>query len=141
MKTGKKRRCAVSNEIFEKMKFKFDATYKEFREVITAVNTIRASLIVEHEEGHNLPNNLGRVIILKRKTNRKKLYSMTRPGVRIYNHHSFGFVYKVHHKDRILMRYPELYKFRPHRKNIKMPLKDYIDSGEKEYYHFSDYYN
>lgn len=142
MKTGQKRRSTLSRDTFNKMKFKegFDAKYEEYRTAIKAINKVRAAEIVDHEEGHVLPNNLGRVIILKVKPKIKKLYSMTRPGNRIFNLHSFQYIYKVHHKERLLLRYPELFKFRPHRANIKMPLYDNIMSGDKEYYKLSDYF-
>lgn len=144
MKTGIARKCAVSALMFKTLKFKFDADYKEFSKVIRAINKLRAANVIEKEGGEPLPMNLGRVIILKRKPKQTKLYSST-SGVgvprRIFNMHSFGYVYKVWHKERILMRYPELYKFRPHRANIKVPLYNNIMEAKKEYLKLNDYYD
>ena len=140
MKTGEKRMSAVSAKTYKTAKFKFETTFKEFKAVTAVMNKLRAAEVVDNEIGATLPNNLGKIIILKRKPKITKLYSMTRPGTRIYNNHSFQFIAKVCHKERLLMRYPELYKFRPHRANIKMPLYDRMISGQESYFKVSDYY-
>lgn len=140
MKTGKRRKNACNRKAFEAHKFKSEVTFEQYKQVIKALNTIRSQVIVDKEEGYSLPSNLGRIVILKAKPRVKNVYSMTRPGTRIYNLHSFGYVYRVFHKERILMRYPVLYKFRPHRQNIKVPLYNNIMNGVKDYYRQSDYY-
>ena len=139
MKSGQKRKSSCGKELFEtKGKFKFEASYKEYREVMKRLNTLVCQTILNNEEGYSLPYNLGRLIILGTKPRVKNVYSMTQPGTRITNIHSFGWIYRVFHKERILIRYPELYKFRPHRENLKVPINVAIVKEGKSYIKQSD---
>lgn len=129
-----------SKKTYEALKFKYsDTSYEEYKKTIIAINKLRCQDILESEEGHILPSNLGRIIILKNKPRVKQLYSMTRPGTRIYNLNTFGYVYRIFHKDRILLRYPHLFRFRAHRQNLKVPLKDILDNQIRDYFKQSDY--
>ena len=139
MKLGKNRKSSLNKEDFLKKGFKFDSDYTEYCKVIKAVNELRCKIILEHEEGHSLPFNLGRIIILKVKPRVKQVYSMTKPGTKLSNLHSYGWIYRVMHKEKLLMRYPALYNFRPHRQNLKMPLYNNIMNGLKEYFPQSDF--
>jgi len=139
MKLGKKIKSACNKLLFDKIKFKFDADYNEYKKVIKALNTIRCNEVLENEEGYMLPQNLGRIIILKTKPRVKQVYSMTRPGTKISNLHSFGWIYRVFHKEKILMRYPELFKFRAHRANMKVPLYEHIMNQTKDYLRLTDF--
>lgn len=138
MKVGKKIKTSYRRDVFKKGKFKFDADYQEFKAVIKELNTLRCTEILNNDEGHSLPNNLGRLIVLGTKPRVKNLYSMTRPGTRITNLHSFGWIYRVFHKERLLMRYPELFKFRPHRENLKKPIYNAVVIDGKSYIKQSD---
>jgi hypothetical protein len=141
MKSGKKIINTGSRATFNKIKFKagFEADYDEYKKVVKEMNQLRCQDILESEEGHLLPSGIGKLIILKEKPRVKKVYSMTRPGTRIYNLHSFGYIYRVYFKERLLLRYPELYRFRPHRANIKVPLYDIIVSSKRDYQKQSDF--
>lgn len=140
MKKATKILNSGNKNTYIKLKFTIkDPSYEEYQKVIKAINTIRCSDIVESEMGHQLPANLGKLIILKNLPRVSKLYSMTRPGVRIYNNHSFGWVYRIYHKENILMRYPNLFKWRSHRANIKVPLYNHIMNSTKDYYKHSDF--
>lgn len=138
MKKGKKIKSSYNKTIFEKGKYKFDANLWEFKKVINKLNSERCKIILENDEGYSLPANLGRLIILGVKPRVKNLYSMTNPGTKITNIHSFGWIYRVFHKERILMRYPELYKFRPHRENLKVPINKAVVQEGKSYIKQSD---
>lgn len=133
MKVGKKIKSSYRKEIFNKGKFKFDADFKEFKKVIKLCNTYRCQMILTQEEGMSLPSNLGRLIILGVKPRVKNLYSMTTPGTKITNLHSFGWIYRVMHKEKLLMRYPTLYKFRPHRQNLKVPIFNAVVNKGKSF--------
>lgn len=146
MKFGKKRRSTLSAALFKKLKFplNFNIEYKDYKRIVQEVNKIRAQCVVDNDYGVNLPQFLGKIIILKRKPKITKLYSSTSGAgnsKRIFNLHSFQYIYKVCHMERALMRYNELYKFRPHRQNIKMPLYNNIMENKKYYYNFSDYHS
>lgn len=138
MKAGKKIKSSTRSEIFKKGQFKFDADLHEFKAVIKALNTERCKVVLQNDEGLSLPNSLGRLIILGTKPRVKNLYSMTRPGHKITNLHSFGWVYRVFHKERIAMRYGQLYKFRPHRENIKQGIHDAVVNHGKSYLKHND---
>ncbi len=132
------RKSSTRKEIFLKGKFKFDADFDEFKSVIKLLNTYRCEEVVKNEEGYSMPNNIGRIIILGVKPKVKSLYSMTNPGTRISNLHSFGWIYRVFHKERWVMRYPELFRYRPHRQNIKMPIHDAVVTHGKSFMKHSD---
>lgn len=142
MKKGKKIINSGSKTTFKSIKFKqnFEADYDEYKKVVKAVNQLRCEDILESQEGHLLPSNIGKLIILKEKPRVKQVYSMTRPGTRIFNLHSFGYIYRVYFKDKLLLRYPELYRFRPHRANIKVPLYNIIVNSVRDYPKQSDFY-
>lgn len=139
MKLGKKRKSACNRESFNSNMWRNNVTFEDYKKVIKALNILRCEKIVENDEGYSLPNSMGRIVILKLRPRVKNIYSMTQPGTRIYNIHSFGYVYRVFHKERLLLRYPVLYKFRPHRQGIKVPLYNHIMNGTKEYYRQSDH--
>jgi len=138
MKYSAKIENTGGRRFYESLKLK-NGDYDEYKKVIKAINQLRCQDILDSEEGHTLPSNLGKLIILKNKPRVKQMYSMTRPGVKIYNLHSFGYVYRIYHKETLLMRYPQLFRFRSHRQNLKMPLKYIIDNQIKDYYKQSDY--
>lgn len=142
MKKGHKILNSGSRKSFDQMKWRpsMNADYDEFKKVIKAINEYRCQDIVDSDEGHQLPNNLGRLIVLGSEPRVKKLYSMTRPGKQIFNLHTFGIVYRCYHKERLLMRYPMLFNWRSHRQNIKMPLNKHLNNETRVYYKHTDFY-
>lgn len=130
-----------SKDTFSKLKFKSSITpdYDEYKKVVKAINEFRCQDIVESEEGHILPSNIGRLVILINKPRVSQVYSTSRPGTKIYNLHSFGWIARVYHKENILLRYPKLFRFRPHRANIKVPIYNHMMSSSKSYFKHSDY--
>lgn len=141
MRTGQKRKIVCNKEDFGQIKFKSDSNFKEFREVIKEINRLRCKNIIERQEGHMLPQNIGRLIILKTKPRVKQVYSMTQPGTKLSNLHTFGWIYRIFHKERILLRFPELFKFRANRQNLKMPLYSVIMNEERDYFKLTDYFD
>lgn len=139
MKTGTKILNSGSKKTFNELKLKEGANFEDYQKVIKAMSLLRCEDILESDEGHILPNGLGKFIILKNLPRVSQVYSMTRPGTKIYNLHSFGWIYRVYHKEKLLLRYPDLHKFRPHRANLKVPLYNHIMNQTKDYYKHSDY--
>lgn len=133
MKQGKLRKISTRSELFNKANFKFDADIKEYKQVIKALNKERCNMLLNQDEGLALPQNMGRLIILGTKASVKKQYSVSTPGTRVFNLHSFGWIYRVFHKERIVLRYSELFKFRPNRQNIKMKIYDAVVNKGKSY--------
>lgn len=130
MKLGRCRCISTRPDVFNKGEFKFDADIKEFKKVINALNKERCNMILNQDEGMALPQNMGRLIILGTKASVKNLYSVSKPGTRIFNLHTFGWIYRVFFKERIVLRYPELYKFRPSRDNIKKKIYEAVHNGK-----------
>jgi hypothetical protein len=144
MKKGHKIFNSGSRKAFNSIKFRTtvgEIKFEEYQRVVKAMNMLRCQEVVEEPSGHSLPNNLGKLIILGNKPRVKVVYSMTQPGTVIHNLHSFGIIYRCMHKSRDLMRYPQLYKWRSHRENIKKPMHNNIVNELKQYYKHTEFYD
>lgn len=140
MKLSKKILNSGSKKTYESIKFKYpECNFEDFQKAIKAINILRCQDVLNSEEGHSLPSNVGKLIILKNKPRVKQVYSMTRPGTKIYNLHTFGYIYRIYHKETILLRYPYLFRFRAHRDNLKKPLKYILDNQIRDYFKLSEF--
>lgn len=133
MKRGNKRVSSLSKKTYSRLKWKQEIDYETFKKVIKSLNIEYCKALLINQEGIELPSGIGRLIILKNKPYYKKFHSST-TGRRLLNLHSFGYVYKIFYKEKYSLRYPYLFKFRPNRVNIKIPLWKAIMSGTESYY-------
>lgn len=123
-----------SKTVYNQLNIKEGGSHEEYKKVIKAISVLRCQDVLESEEGHLLPSGVGKLIILGNKPRVKQVYSMTRPGKKIFNLHTFGLVYRIYHKEYSALRYPVLFRWRSHRANLKVPLHHILVNQLKNYY-------
>ena len=137
---------SINKEFYKRSGLSNKIDYTGFKEILTACNRAIAEEILENEAGFTLPFNLGKLIILKSLPRVCQVYSATNPNkeaVKVFNLHSYGWVYGVKHKERDFLKYPYLHKFKANRDTLKKPLYNKIMLDEANYLEtkkYHDYY-
>lgn len=137
-----KKYTSLNKKNFENTTIKKKMSYAVYKEIISTCNKLIAQEVLDNEAGMLLPFNLGRLIILKTHPKVSQLYSATNPegkAKKVFNLHSYGWIYRTFHKERTLLKFPYLFKFKPNRETIKKPLYNKIMSGDANYLTAAEY--
>lgn len=137
---------SINKDFYKRSGLANKLDYKAFKEILITCNKLIAEEILENESGFTLPFNLGKLIILKSLPRVCQVYSATNPNkqaVKVFNLHSYGWVYGIKHKERSFLKYPYLHKFKANRDTLKKPLYNKIMEGEANFLEtkkYHDYY-
>lgn len=135
---------SINKQFYKKSGLENKIDYNIFKEILIACNKLIAKQILENEAGFTLPFNLGKLIILKSLPRVSQVYTVTnseRKAKKVFNLHSYGWIYGVKHKERQFLKYPYLHKFKANRATLKKPLYEKIMNGEANYIETKQYHD
>ena len=138
-----KKKYTISKDVHKEIQTNLD--YSKWSKLMEDCNKMKAAEVVEKNNGTLLPCNIGYIILLlaEPKKHVKEIYSATNKGKSkvLYNFHTFGKVGKVFWKKIEKMPfYFYLWKFKPNRPNIKVPIYNKLNSSNYNYFDKHEFY-
>ena len=132
----------INKDVHQKANSKLE--YKLWKSVIKDCLLEATTEILEKQRGYDLPIELGKIIILQAAPHKhiNRLFSATKNGgecSEMFNFHSFGDVGSFNWKNQPKHNLLRMWKYKPNRQTLKVPLYHIFHAGLANYIRKEDF--